>query len=171
MRKFALKTVMVAASVMMAGAGQVQAGAVSAEKLIASDSAVFGRTYSADYLKKHQEQKFQSFRFERFPKAQENGNQGSDVPGMEFSVSVKFRDSNKPYEAAGMCFPGEEGVDCRIDCDGSGFFLKADKDGSLLLVNTDGIQLNGCGEKDLKERVLKSSPDNEVIRLDPVPQG
>ncbi len=170
MRKFGFKKMAAIAAIVVASAAQ--AGAASLDGLLGPDGAVFDKSFSADFLKKHENQQVQSIRFEQFPKVESKTDQLADVSGVDFAVTVKFRDSDKNFEAAGMCFAGEEGMNCRISCDDSGFFLKADEAGkSILLLNLEGFELNGCSDTNVNLRTLKSDPDNAVYKLDPVSQG
>ncbi len=170
MRKFGFQKIVVVAALVAGSTIQSQAGPL--DDLMGPDGAVFDRSYSVDFLKENPNQEVAGIRFEKFPKSDEKKSQPDDVPGMEFTVEIKFRDSNKAFEAAGMCFPSAEGqLDCRIDCDGSGFFVKADESGSILLLNSEGFELNGCSESKLKTRTLQSTPDYSVYRLKPAKQG
>ena len=170
MRNFGFKLMVVATGIVAGSVTQAQAG--SLDDLTSPGGVVFERAFSADFLKENPNQKVEAIRFEKLPKPEADGNQSEEVPGMEFSIQVKFRDAEKPYEAAGMCFAGEEGqIDCRIDCDGSGFQVKADDKESILLLNTEGFQLNGCSDENIQSRMMKSNPDYSAFRLEPAPKG
>lgn len=163
-------------TVVAVGCMFVATGHVSAQSLegqFSPEGAVFTRTFSADYLEKHGDQQVEKIQFEQLPTSHDksentenSGGQPEDVSGVAFSVMIKFRDSEQPFESRGMCFPGGDVMDCRIDCDGSGFTLKSDSKSSVLLLNSEGFQLNGCSIDGAEARSLKPTESDSVFRLD-----
>jgi len=160
---------MLAVAVVMVAGSTGQAGAKSLEQLFSAEGKVFQRSFSVDEVKSDEQQQVESIRFEQLPKLADKTQKKDDVPTMEFEITVKFRHNDKPGQAAGVCFASEEQMDCRIDCDGSGFYLKADdgaQSNAIILINSEGFQLNGCNEDSAKIQTLKPDLENNTYRLD-----
>ena len=169
MHKTGFRTLAVVVAFVTAGAGY--AGAESLAEQFSADGSVFEHNIDADTAKNDDKQQIESIRFEQFPKSADKGEQNADTLAIDFEITVKFRSEDKPSQAAGMCFASEEQMDCRIDCDGSGFFLKADEaegSRSIVLINTDGFQLNGCSDDNGKVQTVKPDLENNAYRLDPL---
>jgi hypothetical protein len=140
------------------GAAQVQAA--SLEEMLGVSGAVFSQTVSESKAEDSAATPISSIRFEQIEV--EGGGGGDSV---DFTVAVTFRGDDTEMEAAGSCVADGDQLDCRIECDGSGFFLKRDGNKSVLLLNPEGFSVNSCGDKGGSMRMVEPGRDDSVYRL------
>lgn len=91
--------------------------------------------------------------------------EGEEEKTVDFKISVTLGGSSDKLEASGQCHLGEGQMDCRVSCDGSGFFLMAQDKNSILLMNPEGFSVNGCQKDVKKQQSIKSSAENSAYDL------
>lgn len=124
----------------------------------------YARTYSAEHLKKHPQQKVTEVGFrlayyrhepdEFFPKGQRN---------YYFAMLAKQRGSSKTLTAMGECGPDGNSISCGVECDGGGITV-ARRPGDKILISLGRIRMSaGCDEEDAVD--LEGGADDREFLL------
>lgn len=139
-----------------------------------SGDSCYARVYSKEHLKKHSTQRVTEIRFNHFPTTFGVNDESGAIKfnpatgELFFTISVRFRDSEKLYVDGGSCLPDGDQYRCNIECDGGGFVLKDRTKDTILLVNQTGFSVSGCDGEDYRE--VQPEPDDKVFRLDRLPK-
>jgi hypothetical protein len=139
----------------------------------------FARTYDAEHLKQHPEQKVtELLLFIRYISLREDeahlvatddGGTVKQYFNYDFTLAAKVKDRNQTLYASGDCTSGE-GIGCGVDCDGGGIELEpiAGKPDELL-VRLERIRMTlGCGEG--QEVELEGGTDDRLFKLTKAPR-
>ena len=138
-----------------------------------SGDSCYARVYSEEHLRKNSTQRVTEIRFNHFPTTFGVNDESGAIKfnpatgELFFTISVRFRDSEKLYVDGGSCLPDGDQYRCNIECDGGGFVLKDRTKDTILLVNQSGFSVSGCGGEDYRE--VQPDPDDKVFRLDRLP--
>lgn len=149
------------------------AGALAARPLeqhFGAANSCYARSYSADHLGAHPDQKVASIRFDHFPTtygtfdAQGRIAFDPDKPELYFVLTVTFRDKAGQFSNSGFCWPEGDSYHCALECDAGQFFLRDRSAQSILITGGGDLYLSGCDGGNAG--VLKREPDDKVFRLD-----
>lgn len=133
----------------------------------------YERVYSKDHMAKHPKQRVSHIRVEHFPNL--FGTHGPDgkvrfdekTGEVAFGIKVHFRGSSEEFSDGGVCYPKKGYLRCQIECDGGGFEIKHRDANSILIYNTRGFAVSGCGGEE--RAFISTKSDDKVFRLNRLP--
>lgn len=139
--------------------------------------ACWDRTYSADHLAKHPDQKVEAMKFTlEYDEIEPNEDWVDGHKAYYFELQAKLRGKPGRARAVGDCFfTPDKVIFCGIECDGGGVAVSRAKNGEDLFIDLERsgyIRMTySCGVDDGQEETinLEPEPDDRNFLLQPLP--